>query len=302
MKMKKVCFSFVMMVIALIVAGCGAEDTGTSEDGEGLKIVTSFSILGDVLENIAGERSSVTYIVPIGEEPHEYEPVPSDFQAVSDADVFYVNGLGLEEWLQRLVENTSDVDVVEVSPTIDALPLEESDGLDPHAWLDVKNVMKYVEVIRDDLVERDPDGAEIYVANAEAYLQDLQELEDWIHDQVTTIPEEQRTIVISENAYRYFGEAYGFDTVGIWELNSHEEGTPGQISRVVDIVKELDLPAVFVETTVNKSFMTTVSNDSGVDIAGEVYTDAVGLEGSGAETYIDMMKHNVDTFVSGLSQ
>ncbi|MED3645885.1 metal ABC transporter substrate-binding protein [Halalkalibacterium halodurans] len=300
--MKKVCFSFVMMVIALIVAGCGAEDTGTSEDGEGLKIVTSFSILGDVLENIAGERSSVTYIVPIGEEPHEYEPVPSDFQAVSDADVFYVNGLGLEEWLQRLVENTSDVDVVEVSPTIDALPLEESDGLDPHAWLDVKNVMKYVEVIRDDLVERDPDGAEIYVANAEAYLQDLQELEDWIHDQVTTIPEEQRTIVISENAYRYFGEAYGFDTVGIWELNSHEEGTPGQISRVVDIVKELDLPAVFVETTVNKSFMTTVSNDSGVDIAGEVYTDAVGLEGSGAETYIDMMKHNVDTFVSGLSQ
>lgn len=300
--MKKVCFSFVMMVIALIVAGCGAEDTGTSEDGEGLKIVTSFSILGDVLENIAGERSSVTYIVPIGEEPHEYEPVPSDFQAVSDADVFYVNGLGLEEWLQRLVENTSDVDVVEVSPTIDALPLEESDGLDPHAWLDVKNVMKYVEVIRDDLVERDPDGAEIYVANAKAYLQDLQELEEWIHDQVTTIPEEQRTIVISENAYRYFGEAYGFDTVGIWELNSHEEGTPGQISRVVDIVKELDLPAVFVETTVNKSFMTTVSNDSGVDIAGEVYTDAVGLEGSGAETYIDMMKHNVDTFVSGLSQ
>ncbi|MED4161602.1 metal ABC transporter substrate-binding protein [Halalkalibacterium halodurans] len=300
--MKKVCFSFVIMVIALIAAGCGAEDTGTSEDGEGLKIVTSFSILGDVLENIAGERSSVTYIVPIGEEPHEYEPVPSDFQAVSDADVFYVNGLGLEEWLQRLVENTSDVDVVEVSPTIDALPLEESDGLDPHAWLDVKNVMKYVEVIRDDLVERDPDGAEIYVANAEAYLQDLQELEDWIHDQVTTIPEEQRTIVISENAYRYFGEAYGFDTVGIWELNSHEEGTPGQISRVVDIVKELDLPAVFVETTVNKSFMTTVSNDSGVDIAGEVYTDAVGLEGSGAETYIDMMKHNVDTFVSGLSQ
>ncbi|BAB04235.1 metal ABC transporter substrate-binding protein [Halalkalibacterium halodurans] len=300
--MKKVCFSFVIMVIALIAAGCGAEDTGTSEDGEGLKIVTSFSILGDVLENIAGERSSVTYIVPIGEEPHEYEPVPSDFQAVSDADVFYVNGLGLEEWLQRLVENTSDVDVVEVSPTIDALPLEESDGLDPHAWLDVKNVMKYVEVIRDDLVERDPDGAEIYVANAEAYLQDLQELEEWIHDQVTTIPEEQRTIVISENAYRYFGEAYGFDTVGIWELNSHEEGTPGQISRVVDIVKELDLPAVFVETTVNKSFMTTVSNDSGVDIAGEVYTDAVGLEGSGAETYIDMMKHNVDTFVSGLSQ
>ncbi len=288
------------IMTTIMVAACGANDE-TSVD-EGVKVVTSFSILADLAENVVGERGVVEYLVPIGEEPHEYETIPSDFQKVSDADVFYVNGFGLEGWLERLVQNVGDVPIVSVTDGITPLPISDQEGEDPHAWLDVTNVILYVNNIRDDLSERDPEGAEQYSANAEKYITELEDLHDWIQSEVETVEQTKRTIVVSENAFQYFGEQYGFETVGIWQLNSHEEGTHSQIANVVETVRERQIPAVFVETTVDKRFMETVSRDAGVEIAGEVYTDAVGLEGSGAETYIKMIEHNVSTFVDGLTK
>ncbi|MCL7749641.1 metal ABC transporter substrate-binding protein [Halalkalibacter alkaliphilus] len=295
--MKKSILLFITVMTGMVLAACGGAE---EQENDKLQVVTSFSILGDLAEQVAGDRANVEYLVPIGEEPHEYEAVPSDFRKVSDADVFYVNGFGLEEWLERLVQNTGDVSIVSVSDGVTPLPIAGEEGEDPHAWLDVTNVITYVENIRDDLIERDPEGTEEYQANAEAYIQELEELHAWIQAEVERIDE--RVIAVSENAFQYFGEQYGFETYGIWELNSHEEGTPGQIAALVDIVKDRNLPAVFVETTVDSRYMETVARDAGVDIAGEVYTDAVGLEGSGAETYIKMMEHNVNTFVSGLKR
>ncbi|GAE26440.1 manganese ABC transporter [Halalkalibacter wakoensis JCM 9140] len=292
---KKLALFFTALLTAFVVVACGGEEERSNEQ---LKVVTSFSIIADLAGEVAGDRAEVDYLVPIGEEPHEYETVPSDFQKVSDADVFYVNGFGLEEWLERLVENTGDVSIVTVSDGITPLPIAGEEGEDPHAWLDVMNVITYVENIRDDLIERDLEGAEEYEANAAAYINELEELHLWIQSEVEVL--ENPSIAVSENAFQYFGEQYGFNTYGVWELNSHEEGTPGQISRLVDIIQDENIPAVFVETTVDKRYMETVANDAGVDIAGEVYTDAVGLDGSGAETYIKMMEHNVTTFVEGL--
>lgn len=302
-KMSKKFSLFVMVIVtAVMLAACGNQTGGSEEETEKLQVVTSFSILGDIAKNVTGDRADVEYIVPIGEEPHGYEPVPSDFQKVSDSDVFFVNGLGLEGWLERLAENVGDINIVAASDGIVALPIEGREEEDPHAWLDVQNVISYVEKIRDTLSELDPEGADVYAENAAAYIRELGELHTWIETEANAVPKQDKTIVISENAFKYFGEAYGFETIGIWELNSHEEGTPGQISRVVDLVQENELPAVFVETTVNKRFMEAVSRDSGVGIAGEVYTDAVGIEGSGAETYVKIMEHNVNTFVGGLSK
>lgn len=275
-------------------------DTTVTEESEGIVITTSFSILADVIENVVGDRGSVDYVVPIGEEPHEYEPVPSDFRKVSDSDVFYTNGMNLEEWLEKLVANVGDVPVVSLSDGVTPIPLTNDDGEDPHIWLDPQNVITMVNNLVEDLVERDPAGEETYRTNSEAYIAELEALHAWIEAEVSSIPEENRIIVISEDAFRYFGAAYGIETVGIWEINSHEEGTPGQINRVVDIIREQNIPAVFVETTVDKRYMETVSSNAGVEISGEVYTDAVGLDGSGAETYIKMMEHNVNTFVNGL--
>ncbi|OLO26279.1 metal ABC transporter substrate-binding protein [Alkalihalophilus pseudofirmus] len=289
------------MVMSLFLAACGGDNGEQGEStGEGLNITTSFSILGDVIDNVVGDRGTVEYIVPIGDEPHDYEPIPSDFQKLSDSDVFYINGLGLEGWLEKLVQNSGDIPVVTLSDGVNTIPLVSEEGEDPHIWLDVQNVILLVNNLVDDLVERDPDGEELYHANAEAYKQELEELDTWVKAEINTIPEAARLIAVSEDAFRYFGQAYGIETAGIWELNSHEEGTPSQISGLVDLIKERNLPAVFVETTVDQRYMETVANNAGVEIAGEVYTDAIGQEGSGAETYIKMMEHNVKVFVEGL--
>ncbi|GAE24639.1 manganese ABC transporter [Halalkalibacter wakoensis JCM 9140] len=315
---KKILLMFVIGFALFMFVGCNAEETQQEEVAEEqettgaideaievaeedeLFITTSFSILGDVISTIVGDRGTVEYIVPIGEEPHEYEPVPSDFRKVSDSDVFYVNGLGLEEWLEKLVESVGDVEVISVSDGVTPIMLGGDEEEDPHAWMSVANVQLYVEAIVADLIERDPAGESTYRENADAYLAELEELDAYIKAEIEAIPEENRVIVVSEDAFKYFGEAYGFQTEGVWEINSHEEGTPGQIARVIDVVNDQSIPAIFVETTVDRRYMESVAGDTGVEIAGEVYTDAIGQEGSGAETYILMMKHNVDTFVNGL--
>lgn len=288
----------------VLLAACGNDQNNEANTESGneddIFITTSFSILADVIEGILGDSGEVDYLVPIGEEPHEYEPVPSDFRKVSDSSVFYTNGLGLEEWLERLVENTGDTPVESLSEGVTEIPLEGESGADPHAWLDPGNMEIYAENLLADLSQRFPDYEEKFEANAEAYIQEINELDEWINEQVEAIPEDNRIIVVSENAFKYFGEAYGFETAGIWEINSGEEGTSGQINAVIDLVRDQDVPGLFVETTVDRRYMETVSENTGVDIAGEVYTDAVGMDGSGAETYVEMMRHNTEVFVDGL--
>lgn len=302
-KLVKILGVSLLLLSSLLLVACST--TSSTEEPppgneEGLNIAASFSILGDLIDNIVGERGSVGYIVPIGAEPHEYDPTSSDFRLVSDADVFYINGLELEGWLEGLISNVTDTPIVTVSEGITTIPIAGEDQDDPHAWLDVQNVIVYVENIVEDLIERDPAGKEHYKSNAEAYLEELVEFDAWIKEQVEQVPAENRVLIISENAFKYFGEAYGFRTEGIWELNSHEEGTPQQIARLVDLIVDEEVPALFLETTVDPRYMETVANDSDVAIAGEVYTDAVGEAGSGAETYIEMMRHNVNVFVEGL--
>lgn len=287
-----------ILFLSIVLIGCSSEQA-TSEN-ETFTVVTSFSVLADIISQITGEQADVSYIVPVGEEPHEYEPTPGDFRSISDADVFYVNGLGLEEWLETVVGKVSDTPIVEVSKGLEGIPLVGDDEDDPHAWLSPKNVIIYVENIVEELVERDPEGEEVYRANAEAYIAELVELDAWITEQVQQIPEENRIIIISENAFKYFGADYGFDTEGIWDINSLDEGTPQQYARLIDIVRERNVPALFVESTIDTRYMETIANETSVEIAGKVYTDAIGEKGSAADSYISMMKENVRVFVEGL--
>lgn len=289
-----------IMAFLFVVVGCGEKETDPPQEREGLSIVTSFSILDDIVGEIIGNRGTSKYIVPIGEEPHEYEPLNSDFQAVSDADIFIVNGLDLEEWLTRIVSQVTNTPVLEASEGIEPISLVGSDEeYDPHAWLSVSNVFYYVDNIVDKFIELDPEGKEIYETNANRYKAELQELHEWIVEQVELIPSENRVIVVSENAFKYFGEKYGFRTEGIWEINSLEEGTTGQISRIIDIVREENIPALFLETTVDPRYMNQISSETNVEVAGKVYTDAIGMS-EDANSYIKMMRANVKTFVDGL--
>jgi ABC-type Zn uptake system ZnuABC Zn-binding protein ZnuA len=303
-KQKWLALLVVIIASILVLAGCSADkNDGDLENGvekEGLTIVSSFSILDDIIGEIIGERGTATYIVPIGEEPHQYEPLNSDFQKVSNADIFIVNGLGLEEWLTRIVSQVTDTPVFEVSQGIEVITLLGSDEeYDPHAWLSVANVIKYVDNIVAELSKLDPEGASLYQDNGARYKEALAKLHEWIHAEVAEIPEKNRIIVVSENAFKYFGEEYGFNTEGIWEINSLEEGTTGQISRIIDLVRQENVPALFLETTVDPRYINQISNETGVEVAGEVYTDAIG-KSEDANSYLKMMKVNVETFIEGL--
>ncbi len=294
-----VCLVCMVALMSPLIPGCGNQE---AERQEGLQIVTSFSVLADLAENIVGDRGTVDFLVPVGDNPEDYEPLPSDMQRVSNADVLFVNGWGLEEGIERSMAHITD-NIVFVTEGITPIPLAGEDAPDPHAWLDAQLVADfYVENILTALVELDPTRAEEYRENAKAYVSDLKDLDMWIKEQVKQISEDNKVIVVSENALKYYGEAYGFQTEGIWELNSHEEGTPQQMARVIDLVIDASIPAVFVETTVDKRYMTIISSETGVPIAGEIYTDALGLPGSGADTYIKMMEYNTNVIVRGLSQ
>ncbi len=299
---KKIVFmgAILILLVGLFSTGCGDQEFQDATKLSDLEVVTSISILADITENIIGQRGSVDYIVSTGDNPEDYELLPGEIQMVNYADVFFINGMGLEMMMEEALGNITDTPVVHVTEGIEPIPLEGDDAPDPHAWLDVKLIFSYIDNIADKLIQLDPDGENEYRENAENYKDELKELDGWIKEQVKDIPEKNRVIVVSENAYKYFGEAYGFQTEGIWELNSHEEGTPKQISRIVDLVKEKELPAVFVETTIDRRYMGTISAETGAPISGEVYTDALGSPGSGADTYIEMMEHNVKVFKEGL--
>jgi len=292
-----------LITILIFTTGCNASSdiaNQSNDNIEGLKIVTSISILADMVKNVVGDKGHVVYIVPRSDNPEDHEILPSELQKIINADVFFMNGWGLESSMERALGNAENTPIISLTEGITPIPLVDSDIPDPHAWLDARLAIIYIVNIRDTLIMLDPDNEQIYRENAEAYIEQLKILDDWIREQVSLIPEKNRIIVISENAFKYYGAAYGFQTEGIWELNSHEEGTPQQISRIVNLVRANNLPAIFVETTINRRYMQIIANETGVPIAGEVFTDALGHRGSDADTYIGYMKHNTEVFVRGL--
>lgn len=292
----------VLLSAFIFLGGCGNMQEDNEKANNGLNIVTSTTILADITENIVGNRGNVHYIVPVGENPEDYNLLPSEFHQASNADAVFINGLGLESMIERSLSNVTTTRTVHLSDGITTIPLVGEDVPDPHVWFDAQRVVLYVNNILAVLAEIDPAGSKEYQQNAEAYVARLQELDDWVKQEVESIPEQNRIIVISENALKYFGEAYGFRIEGIWELNAHEEGTPQQISRIIDMVVSEQVPSLFVETTVDKRYMNIIARETGVPIAGELYTDALGPHGSGADTYISMMMHNVNTITKGLNK
>lgn len=297
----------------MLLAGCGKSELGLSpaepkaEDSASgqLQLVTTYSIIYDLVTKVAGERAAIHSLVPIGADPHTYEPRPSDLQLINAADAVFYHGLNLELWFDRFIESAGGQDkIIIVTDKIEPILLRGGayDGLpDPHAWLDVKETMKYVETIRDALIELDPEGKEIYQANSANYLRQLEELDGWIRNEVEKIPAERRLLVTTENAFQYFARAYGFSILGyIYNLAPEEEPSAQQISQLIERIRAENVPAIFIDTTINPRLTEQVASDSGAEIAGSLYVDSLGPEGSDGDSYIKMMRSNVEKIVRGL--
>ena len=276
--------------------------------GDKLQVVTTNSILEDMVRNVGGDRIELYSIVKRGTDPHEYEPQPSDVSAATEANVIFHNGLNLETggngWFNKLVETSHkkfNEDVFSASSEVTPEHLTtNANEEDPHAWLDLANGVKYVQVITKVLKEKDKKNANYYQANADKYIAKLEKLHHQAQSKYLEIPEKQRLLVTSEGAFKYFGKAYHVTPAYIWEINTESQGTPEQMQRVLGKIRKSDVKNLFVESSVSPKSMEKVSKESGLEIYSKLFTDSLAKEGSDGDTYYSMMKWNIDHIYDGL--
>jgi ABC-type Zn uptake system ZnuABC Zn-binding protein ZnuA len=288
-------------MVGLLIAGCVAAPAERSHADTGVEVVTSMSVLADFARQVGGEHVEVSSLVPMGGDPHAYEPTPSDARALRDADVVLGNGVGLEPWFDALIAG-SGRDVVVLTERIAHLAFDDGDGEpDPHLWMVPPQAVAYVEAVAAALAEVDPDHAQAYAANAAAYVQRLEALDVELADTLSIVPPDRRVLVTSHDAYTYFAAHYGFEVDTVVGISTDEEPGAGTVQRLIDRVREQQVPTVFVETTVDPAVVERIAADAGAEVGAPLYGDSVGEPGSGAETYERMMRANVDALVAGLA-
>lgn len=267
-------------------------------------VVASASMIADMTHEIAGDLVNIEMIVPIGGDPHIYEPTPSDVRLVHDADLVLINGLTFEGWITELIENSgTEATTTVVTDGVDVLTsLTYKNSADPHAWMDAANGIMYAQNIAKSLITLDPDNASTYNTNLQTYIAKLQDLDSYISRQIKTIPSERRVLITSHDAFQYYGKKYGIRLEAIMGISTDAEAQTSDIIRVGKAIKESGIPAIFVESTINPKLIKQLATDNGIRIGGELYADSLGDKDSPAATYIDMLRHNTDTIVAALKE
>ena len=296
-----------ILVIAIgLIFGLSA-CSGQSQDGSGgkLSVVATTTIVADVVRQIGGDMIILDVLLPVGTDPHTFTPTPQDLAKISQADLLFMNGMGLETFLETYLENaTEDAYLVEVSEggkVLETSTGHELGGTDPHTWTDPGNVQVWVENIKDALSELDPSNAESYHANAESYQSRLDELDAWIVSMVAQIPPEKRKIVTDHEAFAYFAQRYGFTQIGtiIPGTSTLSEPSAEDMAALEDLIRTENVRAIFVDTAANPMLAERISGDTGVKIE-LIYSASLTEVGGEAGSYIDYMRYNVTTFVEAL--
>ncbi|MDT2828816.1 MAG: metal ABC transporter substrate-binding protein [Enterococcus viikkiensis] len=309
MKHKKIIFAGILSL--LLLAGCGTKDEerSASDDSKKTSVVATNSIIADMVKEVGAGQVSVKSLVPVGTDPHEYEPLPEDIKQASEADVVFYNGLNLETgngWFNKLMETADkkeNEDYFAVSKEVEPIHLTgNTKQEDPHAWLNISNGILYVKEIQHVLSEKDPENKDSYQKNADAYIKQLEELDTTAKDAFADIPNEKKLLVTSEGAFKYFSKAYDLTAAYIWEINTESQGTPEQMKQVVEKVRASKVPALFVETSVDKRSMERLSKEVGLPIYSELYTDSLAKKGAPGDSYYKMMKWNLEKIHEGLME
>lgn len=310
--MKKSKLLILLFALGIFLVGCSAKSEKSEQTKDGkLTVVATNSILADMAKEVGKDKVTIHSIVPVGTDPHEYEVLPEDIKKASDAKVILYNGLNLETgngWFNNLMETAKkveDEDYFAVSREVEPLYLTsagQETQADPHAWLDVSNGIKYVEEITRILSEKDPENKEVYEKNSQEYRKKLESLDQQAKESFAKISEEKKLLVTSEGAFKYFSKAYQLPAAYIWEINTESQGTPDQMSAIIDQVKASKVPGLFVESSVDPRSMERVSKETGVPIAEKLFTDSVAKSGETGDSYYGMMKWNIEAIHDGLSK
>jgi len=268
------------------------------------KVLATASMIADMAQQIAGDKIVIDCIVPIGGDPHLYDPVPSDARMAAAADLILKNGLTFEGWLQELMDNSgTNAKQVLVTEGVEAIESQTyANSADPHAWMNVANGIIYAENIYKAIVDLDPDNTSYYTENYTAYRAKLEYLDQYITDRIQSIPTQNRVLITSHDAFQYYGRKYGIQLEAILGTSTDAEEQTSDIIRVNKVIRERKIPAVFIESTVNPKLLKQIASDNDVVIGGSLYADSIGDKDSPAPTYYDMLKYNTETIVSALSQ
>jgi zinc/manganese transport system substrate-binding protein len=314
---------FISLALLLGLTGCGTNrDAASSTDKR--KVVATFSVIGDLVHNVAGDQVDLVTLVGPDGDVHTFEPAPKDGVSLAKADVIFENGVELEPWIDGLYKSSqSKARRVAVSKGLKLFEADEDEHkheekgpkkdagghkheeLDPHVWHDIHNAMHMVEVVRDQLAEADPANAEKYKANAASYLQQLKDLDGWVVQSVATLPESERKLVTSHDTFGYFARRYGFKILGSGlESVSTEASDPSaaDFAKLCEAIKAAKVPTIFAENVHNPKLMQRLAKEAGVRLGPPLFTDALGKEGSDGDSYVKMMRYNVTTIVTQLKR
>ncbi|MEE4409609.1 MULTISPECIES: metal ABC transporter substrate-binding protein [unclassified Serratia (in: enterobacteria)] len=270
-----------------------------------LRVVTTFTIIQDIAQNVAGDAAVVESITKPGAEIHDYQPTPRDIVKAQHADLILWNGMNLERWFQRFFENIKQVPAAVVTEGITPLPIHEgpyNGNPNPHAWMSASNALIYIENIRKALVQHDPANAETYNRNAKAYAAKISALDAPLRERLSRIPAAQRWLVTSEGAFSYLAKDYQLKEVYLWPINADEQGSPQQVRRVIDTVRANRIPVVFSESTISDKPAKQVAKETGAKYGGVLYVDSLSTQGGPVPTYIDLLNVTVQTIAKGFDQ
>ncbi|MGC9394824.1 MAG: metal ABC transporter substrate-binding protein [Anaerolineae bacterium] len=313
--MKRWLWIAVMLVAVTMVSACAGKPVAR---GDKLRVVATTTIVGDVVAQVGGDAIDLAVLLPVGADPHVFDPSPQDMAKVADAGVIFANGAGLEAFLERLLENAGgDAEVVHVSEGIAFIEVEhdeaevleddvaedghDHEGIDPHTWTDPNNVLRWVDNIEAALVLHDPAHAADYKANADAYRAQLRELDAWVRGQVSAIPAENRKLVTDHETFAYFAQRYGLEQVGaiVPGYSTAAQPSAQDLADLEDHIKTYGVKAVFVGSTVNPALAQRVADDTGVKLIS-LYTGSLTEPGGEADSYLSYVKYNVGAIVEGL--
>lgn len=269
------------------------------------KVVTTFTVIQDIAQNVAGDAAIVESITKPGAEIHDYQPTPQDIVKAQSADLVLWNGMNLETWFERFFTQIKDKPSVIVTEGITPISIYEGpykDKPNPHAWMSPKNALIYIENIRKALVQHDPSNAEIYTQNAKAYADKIMALDEPLRAALNAVPEAQRWLVTSEGAFSYLAKDYGFKELYLWAINADAQGSPQQIRKVIDQVRKHNIPVVFSESTVSDKAAKQVAKESKTRYGGVLYVDSLSTPEGKVPTYIDLLNVTVSTIVEGFKQ
>lgn len=292
-----------MLRILTCTAAMGLTASGVQAQDR-FKVVTTFTVLAEMAQNVAGDAADVVSITKPGAEIHGYQPTPRDIVRASDADLILWNGLNLELWFEQFLGNLGDIPAATLTDGIDPISIAAGayEGkANPHAWMGLDNALIYVDNIAEALSLNDPDNILIYLNNAAAYKDEIRATIAPLKAQLDSLPEDKRWLVTCEGAFSYLARDFGLKELYLWPMNADQTGTPQQVRSVIDGVRDNDIPVVFCESTVNTSPAKQVARETGARYGGELYVDSLSKANGPVPTYLDLLRVTTQTVVDGLT-